>query len=227
MALKRFLSPALRADLREWQTATANVLRSLRRSLLPPKLPKTPDIKLNLGCGPLGRPGWLNVDGFPVDRSVVELDLRNPLPLGDGLVRHIHCEHFLEHLHAQDGLQLLSECFRVLKPGGSLRLILPDAGKYMQAYVADDQDFFFKLRNIGSPSIPFATPIELVNQSLRMGGAHLYGWDECSLKLHLKRIGFTVVKRSFPHDIAAEFDLDGSDEWREVESIYLNAQRPD
>jgi SAM-dependent methyltransferase len=224
--LKRFLSPALRADLRQWQAASANVLRSLRRSLLPPKLPKTPGIKLNLGCGPLGRPGWLNVDGFPVDRSVVELDLRNPLPLGDGLAKHIHCEHFLEHLHPQDGLQLLSECFRVLAPGGSLRLILPDAGKYMHAYVAGDQDFFYKLRNIGSPSVPFAAPIELVNQSFRMGGAHLYGWDEFSLRLHLERIGFTAIKRSFPHDIAAEFDIDGDDDWREVESIYLNAQRP-
>ena len=36
-------------------------------------------------------------------------------------------EHFLEHLFIDEALELLKECHRILKPGGVVRIVTPDA----------------------------------------------------------------------------------------------------
>jgi len=149
--MNELLSPAIRADLQQLKAAMIAVTRTLRSSFKRMKKPVGSGLKVNLGCGPLGRAGWINVDGYPIDNTVLGLDLRNPLPFSDGFASHIHCEHFLEHLEFDQALRLMGECFRILQPGGSMRLILPDGGKYLKAYAEHDAAFFDRLKNIGNP----------------------------------------------------------------------------
>ncbi len=80
--------------------------------------------RLHIGCGQQSIPGWINIDnqGLPGVNQV--LDVRKGLPFAD--VASIYAEHFLEHLGLEDGLALLAECRRVLRPDGILRLSTPN-----------------------------------------------------------------------------------------------------
>ena len=90
-------------------------------------------LRLHLGSGKFPRSGWVNVDllGVPVN---LPYDLRRRLPFRDGSVDAVFHEHLLEHLPLDAGLRLTEETWRVLKPGGVLRIGVPDAGAYLQSY---------------------------------------------------------------------------------------------
>lgn len=119
-------------------------------------------IKVNLGSGPRAVNGWVNVDGAlgarlhknPVfralngyfrithstwDKDIVLHDLRRPLPWPDGTVAFVYTSHTLEHLTREDGQRIISECHRVLAPGGVLRVVVPDlecqVRRYMERHI--------------------------------------------------------------------------------------------
>ena len=77
--------------------------------------------KLNLGCGTNILPGWENHDQ--------DVDLRKPLPWMDGAADFVLLEHVLEHFNSAIGYSILEECWRVLKPGGVLRVCVPDVSR--------------------------------------------------------------------------------------------------
>jgi predicted SAM-dependent methyltransferase len=62
-------------------------------------------------------------------------DLSKPLPFPDNSVSAIYASHVLEHLYRSQALALLSECKRVLKPGGTLRLVVPDLHAMIGEYL--------------------------------------------------------------------------------------------
>lgn len=63
-------------------------------------------------------------------------DLRLGLPFPDASIASIYSEHLVEHL-PPDGLRaLMEECYRVLSPGGVMRISTPDLAKYLRGYVA-------------------------------------------------------------------------------------------
>lgn len=118
--------------------------------------------RVNLGCGPNAPTGWLNVDGswnawFSNHRFLRKAlqtiglikanvganwkvrplvhDLTRPLPFETDGVSAIYGSHVLEHLYQADAQRLLTECKRVLKPGGVIRLIVPDLHSMVVKYV--------------------------------------------------------------------------------------------
>lgn len=118
-------------------------------------------IKLNLGCGGRCIKDWVNVDysiGAKVSRipivSVIAKkiglfqtkwsedvyihDLRKTFPWGDAVVDYIYSSHTLEHLTREEGKLFISECYRVLKPGGILRIVIPDLAIIVDRYVQGD-----------------------------------------------------------------------------------------
>lgn len=107
--------------------------------------------------------GWLNIDGNfddgdvaglvanvpktdPSGRHVMrhELSDRSRLPFADASVLLIYSEHMLEHLRPAAGLNFLRESWRVLAPGGVLRLVTPDLSKYACALANGDADGFLR-----------------------------------------------------------------------------------
>lgn len=79
-------------------------------------------MNLNLGCSDaaLGPP-WINVDICePAD---VICDLREEWPWPDSSVDHVNAVDIFEHL--PDKIHTLNECYRVLKPDGTLFMIVP------------------------------------------------------------------------------------------------------
>lgn len=178
---------------------------------------------LNIGCGDIIARGWVNLDYNPRDGAFY-FDALDPLPIQDASVRHIHCEHFLEHLTFEDARSFLHDCFRVLESGGSARIIVPDAEKYMRAYCSNDMDFFAKMEAIGNPVEPLHPKNRVCNQSFRMGGHHLFGWDFETLEHVVTNIGFSIT-RSRQYDIDNNLRIDGTDPWRPAESLYANLRK--
>ena len=91
-------------------------------------------IGLNLGCGPNILEGWLNTDIEPIDDRVVYLDAGKPFPFEDETFDFIFSEHMFEHLTYKEGKNMLSECYRVLRRDGVLRLSLPTLDNLIELY---------------------------------------------------------------------------------------------
>ena len=76
------------------------------------------------------RPGWVNVDCVSQVNPDVVCDLsRTPWPWPDNSVDEIFSSHLFEHLHI---LPTMNECHRILKPGGTLEVVVPYAMSFLQ-----------------------------------------------------------------------------------------------
>ena len=90
---------------------------------------------LNLGCGSVFHADWVNVDSAPADPRVLAHDLRRGLPFPDGSFDAVYGSHVLEHLEPREGERLVEDCFRVLKAGGIVRLVVPDLEAIARLYL--------------------------------------------------------------------------------------------
>jgi predicted SAM-dependent methyltransferase len=145
--------------------------------------------KLHLGCASTILPGWINVDLFGRLPADVALDLRRPLPIADSSVDAIFTEHMLEHLTYGDAVVLVRECARVLRPGGLMRIVVPDFEKQARSYA-------------GAPG-PLATdgaghvPPLVALANIAYGHAHRSIWDSATLILLLEQAGLAAQKQGF------------------------------
>jgi predicted SAM-dependent methyltransferase len=180
---------------------------------------------LNIGCGPLTKRGWINIDYEPRDANSFFYDVRNGLPLADGSVKHIHTEHFLSYLDYEEAVSFLRECSRTLEAGGTMRIIVPDLGIYVRAYAAGDDAFFNRLRHLGGAVKPLTTKAMVCNQTFRLGGAYHFSWDFDTLEQAALSCGFSQVLRSRINDAPPHFAIDGQDWWRPFESLYASLRK--
>lgn len=146
-------------------------------------------MKVHLGCGSNYIEGWINVD-LDSSKADVQADLRFPLPYKDACVDYIFNEHFIEHINREDGRKFLAECFRVLKPGGVLRVSTPDLKWLVAQYIGGKLD---EWSDVGW--IP-RTSCELINEGMRSWG-HLYLYDATELILAMQSVGFTAIAQAF------------------------------
>ena len=91
-------------------------------------------IGLHIGCGPNILEGWYNTDIQPQDERVHYLDAGKPFTFEDETFDFVFSEHMFEHLTYKEGKNMLSECYRVLRPGGVLRLSLPTLDNLIEIY---------------------------------------------------------------------------------------------
>lgn len=92
---------------------------------------------LNLGCGPVfvASPEWVNLDFEARYPWVQGHDLLKPLPFKSCSFDLVYSSHFLEHVPREYVSSFLQECKRVLRPGGVIRLVLPDADEMFRTYL--------------------------------------------------------------------------------------------
>jgi predicted SAM-dependent methyltransferase len=79
---------------------------------------------LNLGSGSNLIQGMLNVDIDP--RADAWVDIKRALPFCNATFDVIFSEEVLEHVTENEGLELLKECFRIMKPGGCIHISTPN-----------------------------------------------------------------------------------------------------
>ena len=94
-------------------------------------------MKLNLGSGPeKGSNGWTNID--LAGGADLAIDLTLGIPFQDNSITQIYTSHFLEHLSYEQINPLLLECLRVLQPGASILICVPDSEAFIRAYINND-----------------------------------------------------------------------------------------
>ena len=150
-----------------------------------------PPYMLHVGCGHNRFDGWLNIDlNDNLDTVDISWDASKRFPFDDGSCTLIYSEHFLEHLTVEQASTFLSECYRLLRPGGTLRIATPSLSEIIQKYNSGDwrnQDWLTK-----SEYQFIETGAEMVNIAFRWWG-HKWLYDREELRRRLHDAGFGEV----------------------------------
>ena len=147
-------------------------------------------LQLHLGSGTVRLDGWVNID-LETPESDVHLDITRGLPFADGAARLIYHEHVMEHITLEQGVFCLKDWFRLLEPGGVLRIATPDLEYVAERYAGDWKDQAW----LRLPEYAFIrTRAEMFNVSMRWWG-HQYLYDGEELERRLRDAGFTTIRR--------------------------------
>ena len=131
-------------------------------------------MKLDIGCGTKCLEGYTPIDN-KVGREAF------PLSLPSDSVEAIHCSHLLEHFSHRQSLDVLNEWVRVLQPGGTCQIAVPNFNKIIEVYQSSEAGKY---------------PIEMYC----MGGQvddydiHMSLWTEDKLRDLMKKAGLTDIK---------------------------------
>jgi Methyltransferase domain len=98
--------------------------------------------RLNWGCGLHPKPGWVNSDIKEGPGIDVSCDIRNGLPFESDWFDYVVSIHALPEIPYPDLGRALAELRRVVKPGGFVRLCLPDLDRAIAAYQRHDDAYF-------------------------------------------------------------------------------------
>ena len=158
------------------------------------------DLRLHIGCGGHHIPGWINLDNYPAPLAV---NVQRGIPLPNRSARYVFLSHLLEHLFYPDQSDcLLSEIRRVLAPDGVVRIVVPDIEQCINAYVANDREFFAARRKHWTWLPSDMTRLESFLAYAGVGPTprhlfenHKFGYDFETLHSCLVRAGFVNVRR--------------------------------
>lgn len=82
--------------------------------------------KLQIGAQANSIAGWLNVDISPKERSVCFMDATVTFPFADSSFDYVFSEHMIEHISFDEAVFMVKECYRILRPGGKIRIATPN-----------------------------------------------------------------------------------------------------
>jgi predicted SAM-dependent methyltransferase len=181
---------------------------------------------VNVGCGLVAPADWINLDGslsvllgnHPLIERVAgrvlglskaawpsgirHWDVRDGLPFGDGGVDGVYASHFLEHLSYRDAGAFLADCRRVLRPGGTIRIIVPDlqaiTAEYLRATSSDRAEGAADRFLEALACCPVTDDSVWLIRRLRAWkqlNVHKWMYDEMSLCGRVRAAGFTDVHR--------------------------------
>ena len=190
-------------------------------------------LQVQVGCGNRRQDGWENLD-LQLLPGVWTWDCRRGLPFQDNSVSIIFSEHVFEHLDRPRSTQpFLAECLRCLEPGGVVRLVVPDAGLYLGAYMSGSWDAMVKARPLVRDhdgyrdhwlGERYTTKMELVNAVFRQDSEHKFAYDAETLMLDLQTAGFvTVTRQEFGTSLSSIKAPDSPE--RASESLYVEAKK--
>ena len=195
LPVTRFLFDQLRIELNAlWVRLLARVSPVQRARLR--RIRDRGGLRVNVACGPHVEPGFINVDLLAATPDVLRWDCRRTLPMRDRSAAGIRAEHFLEHLDVREEVPaFLADCWRVLQPGGILRIIVPDARRYIEAYLQPDLSGFVAL----DCPIPFPdnvpTRMDIVSHVFHQFHEHRWGYDFDNLRHRLQAAGFVGIEQ--------------------------------
>lgn len=192
---------------------------------------KPESIQINVGCGPVQPEGWVNIDSSNrarfasrlhwLDSLFVRLRILPPTEFGprtqsqnvhkglrfsDNSVSAVYSGEMLEHFTQEQGQRFLAEAFRVLAPGGVLRIRVPDNYRFWKNYVTEFERVHALPREDWHRQHTrwiemFFRDICVRKSMLRsMGHYHKWMYDEVSLILAFQDAGFVEIARRTLHD---------------------------
>lgn len=193
--------------------------------------------KLQIGAGANILGGWLNTNEAGFSARVIFLDATKPFPFRDHTFDYVFSEHQIEHLTYEEGMFMLSECLRVLRPGGRIRIATPDLETLIGLHVAEKNelqqryikwivDAYFPERGVYKESF-------VINNAFQNWG-HRFLYDQATLKHALEKAGFVAIAR-YPvgqsddpvlQGVESHGSAVGDDEMARFETMVLEGMRP-
>jgi predicted SAM-dependent methyltransferase len=175
-------------------TNTGRAITGRDARLIRRYLAGTSSPRLHIGCGGNFLAGWLNTELTPRDEEIF-LDATRRFPFADDSFDLVYTEHMVEHIPYEDAERMVAECFRVLRPGGTLRIVTPDLA-FLRALLDGSPlplrdaylDHYRKHNGVREPF----TIVHLVNHFVRAWG-HQFIYDRDTLIDLLRRAGFADV----------------------------------
>ncbi|CAG2148885.1 class I SAM-dependent methyltransferase [Cupriavidus numazuensis] len=164
--------------------------------------------KYNLGCGDKIYKDFLNIGYWQhLERGqlytgmngqdgsyMLNLDLKEGIPAHDGSLDLVYHSHMLEHLGYLDGIAFIQECYRVLAPGGKMRILVPDLELWAKAYLSSDRFFLEEYQKV------LDKDLYVTDAAIFMGMLHNHdhkcGYDFKTLTWVLERAGFAGIRRT-------------------------------
>lgn len=145
-------------------------------------------IRLNVGCGEILKEGYVNVDLFVQNPGIVQAPA-DSLPYSDSSVDEVFSSHLLEHITHGQTIKVLSEWFRVLRPGGTLQLVVPDLEWCLRNWLSlpESERWGFPLYTI-------------FGLQIHPGEYHHTGFTVPRLIYLLQSVGFTNVQAESRYD---------------------------
>lgn len=203
-------------------------------------------LNCQLGCGFVIADNYLNIDFLDLmfenkieTTDIVKItdktncyflkhDATKRIPLAEQQFQTVYHSHFLEHVNPVEGYNVLVECFRILKPGGTLRILVPDLEFWVDAYYNKKQEFlnWYKDKWLGD-SVLTKTSAQIFMGALH-NHEHKMGYDFETLKHILESIGFNnVVRTEYGVSNIPEIDfLECPDDPKRPESLCVECTRP-
>lgn len=176
--------------------------------------------RLNWGCGMHFGEGWINSDVKGEPGVDLVADIRHGLPLEDGSIDYAVSIHALPEFSYPELVPVLEELHRVLVPGGTLRLALPDLRRGIEAYLGGEEEYF-KV----SPEEVSSSGGRFVVQMLWYGYSRSLFTADFALEL-LQKAGFERVRQCSYGQTASGIpeivELDN----REDESLFVEGVKP-
>jgi predicted SAM-dependent methyltransferase len=191
--------------------------------------------RLQIGAGSSRRQGWLNTDIEPGD-GLAYLDATKRFPFEDGSLHYIFSEHVIEHLTYDEGKFMMAEAYRVLAPGGKMRISTPDLMQFIRLFdknPSEDAKAYLvgKMKWHEWPDEPNQAAIILNLQMSSWG--HKFMYDLATLSAALNRAGFRNVSEFEENVSNDEYlrDLEERDggvnqRWSNYETMSIEVEKP-
>lgn len=181
--------------------------------------------KLNLWPKPEGNTKY----NIKWPKNLRLINCKKGLPFKENSVDYIFTSHFLEHLKRFEAMKVLRSCYKCLKPGGTIRIVVPDLDIIVQQYINNpnkiekvdiiNDQFFAKLRQETTPPSLYDKIQTLFTREHQW----MYNFDY--LKEMLVKVGFNAdsIVRCKPKQGRVP-NLDVLDCY-EDESVFLEATK--
>lgn len=170
------------------------------------------------GCGFSAPNEWINYDASPTLRferfpifgklytrnsqrfpeNVLSGDIVKGLPEENNSCDGIYCSHILEHLSYKECLKALNNTYKILKPSGIFRCVLPSLRENIENYIAN-----YEKNDEPAHELMRSTMLGIEDREKGLKGMikvllgnskHLWMWDEKTLMSELKKAGFSQIR---------------------------------
>jgi len=98
------------------------------------------NLRLNIGCGSQNLDGYINIDRYPTPDADVIMTA-DKLSFSNNSVDEIYTSHMIEHLLPSEFDRAVKEWYRVLKPGGKLKIRCPNFELYVKEWLEGDYEY--------------------------------------------------------------------------------------
>jgi predicted SAM-dependent methyltransferase len=181
---------------------------------------------MNLGSANDHLDDYVAVDFFSNDIAY-GADFRYPFLIDDAVFDGIFTEHTLEHLSYAEVARVLAECRRILKPGGVIRIVVPDLSIFVENYASNNAAWFRDwerevLKPRGRSMISRMEALSFVTQE----NGHRSAWDFETMERFLVQAGFAEIRKcAFREGCDARLVQDKDTLDRTMLSLYVEARK--